>query len=267
MDLEQARIANQTVAYARSGQGPPLVLVHGGLADHRVWGRQIEYFSARYTVVAWDAPGTGASSDPQAGFDLGDYADCLAGVVDAAGLGPAHVVGHSFGGGVSIALQARRPDTVRSLTLVGAYAGWRGSLGAEEAGERLSGVLASLEGDHDDLLDRFAATLFGPAAPPEATDLSRRVLTDFRVEGARTMAIAFAEADLTDALPRVTVPTLIVHGEHDVRAPRAVADGLHRAIPEAELVVIPGAGHESYLEDPTAFNAALDEFLGRVGGS
>jgi pimeloyl-ACP methyl ester carboxylesterase len=73
------------VACRRAGEGPPLVLVHGAAEDGRVWRGQLAALSDEFTVVAWDEPGAGRSSDVPAGFGLADYADCLAEVIDRRG--------------------------------------------------------------------------------------------------------------------------------------------------------------------------------------
>jgi pimeloyl-ACP methyl ester carboxylesterase len=83
----------------------------------------------------------------------------------------------------------------------------------------------------------------------------------FSPAGFRTMARSCADADLRPVLGRVDVPTLVLHGEHDVRAPRAVADALHDAIPGSRLVVVAGAGHVSSVEAPRQFNREVRDFL------
>jgi hypothetical protein len=81
------------IAYDRKGEGPPLVLLHGYVGDRRMWRTQIDGLSDEFTVVAWDAPGYGGSSDPPKAFRLSDFAECLAAFVDALGLGRPHVAG------------------------------------------------------------------------------------------------------------------------------------------------------------------------------
>ncbi len=84
----------------------------------------------------------------------------------------------------------------------------------------------------------------------------------FRPAGFRAMAIASAEADLRDVLPQVDVPTVILHGAEDVRAPREVADALCAAIPTSRMVVLPEVGHVSCVEASERFTAEVREFLG-----
>ena len=87
------------------------------------------------------------------------------------------------------------------------------------------------------------------------------MLLSFHPSGFRAMARAAAEADLRDVLPTIDVPTLILHGDQDVRAPREVADGLAAAIPRSRQVVLAGVGHASCLEAPEQFTAELEAFL------
>ena len=83
----------------------------------------------------------------------------------------------------------------------------------------------------------------------------------FTPAGFRVMARALAEADLRNVLGRINVPTLVLHGDCDVRAPLAVADALHTAIPGSRLEVLPGVGHVSCVEAPQEFNREVREFL------
>jgi pimeloyl-ACP methyl ester carboxylesterase len=89
------------IAYQRVGAGPPLVLVHGAAEDGRAWQPQLAALGDEFTVVAWDEPGAGRSSDVPADFGLADYANCLATLIKALALGPAHVAGLSWGGTVA----------------------------------------------------------------------------------------------------------------------------------------------------------------------
>ncbi|MGY1602891.1 alpha/beta fold hydrolase [Geodermatophilus sp. SYSU D00815] len=182
--VETVDVDGLRTAFERAGPGPAVVLLHGCVADGRTtWRHQLDDLCDEFTVVAWDAPGAGASADPPEDFGIAGHADCLAAFVDRLGLGRPHVAGLSFGGGLAIALTGRHPALPRSRVLVSACAGWRGSLPEDvaAAGLRQAVDLSVLSPD------RFGATLlptmFSPSTP--ATD---------------------------------------------VRAPRAVAEGLHAGI-------------------------------------
>jgi pimeloyl-ACP methyl ester carboxylesterase len=94
--VEVVRVNGLAIAYQSAGEGPPLVLVHGAAVDGRMWQPQVADLADEFTVVAWDEPGAGRSSDVPADFGLPDYANCLAALIDAVGLGPAHVAGLSW---------------------------------------------------------------------------------------------------------------------------------------------------------------------------
>ena len=86
--MEVVRANGLEIAYRRVGEGPPLVLVHGAAEDGRVWHPQLSALADEFTVIAWDEPGAGGSSDVPAGFGLADYAGCLAALIEALELGP-----------------------------------------------------------------------------------------------------------------------------------------------------------------------------------
>jgi pimeloyl-ACP methyl ester carboxylesterase len=131
--LDTVDAGGHRITYERKGEGPPLVLLHGYVGDRGMWRPQIDGLSDEFTVVAWDAPGFGGSSDPPETFRLSDFADCLAAFIDALGLERPHVAGLSFGGGLALELYRRHPSLPRTLVLASAYAGWAGSLPAELA--------------------------------------------------------------------------------------------------------------------------------------
>jgi pimeloyl-ACP methyl ester carboxylesterase len=95
--VQVVRASGLEIAYERVGEGPPLVLVHGAPADGRLWQPELAGLGDEFTVVAWDEPGAGRSSDLPEGFGLADYANCLAALIRTLELGPAHVAGLSWG--------------------------------------------------------------------------------------------------------------------------------------------------------------------------
>jgi pimeloyl-ACP methyl ester carboxylesterase len=90
------------------------------------------------------------------------------------------------------------------------------------------------------------------------------MMLDVRPAGTVSMLTAFASADLRAVLPTIAVPTLLIYGEEDVRAPRGVAEALHVAIPGSRLILVPGAGHDVNLEAPEEYDAAIRAFLRMV---
>ena len=259
--MDYVDVAGLRIAFRRSGAGTPLVLLHGGVCDSRVWRVELESFADAFTVVAWDAPGCGGSADPPPDFRMGDFAGALAGLLGALDLGPAHVLGHSWGSTLALELCLRQPTAVRSLVLVGAYAGWAGSLPASEVEQRLKFALHIADLGPDAFEPTSMRGLFSDATPAERAQELISIMRESRPVGTRTMAQALAQADLRDALPSIAVPTLLVCGDADERSPLSVGRDLHSAIPASKLAVLPGLGHECYLESADIFDDEVRRFL------
>ncbi|QNS08151.1 alpha/beta fold hydrolase [Streptomyces xanthii] len=251
------------LAYDRAGAGPLLVLLHGAGDDARAWTPQLDALADVFTVVAWDEPGTGRSGDLPAAFTLADYAHCLAALVRSLRLGPAHVAGLSWGGTVALEFYRHHPDLVRTLVLADTYAGWKGSLPTEEVAARVAGVRRMLDAPPTGSPAIAVPGLFAGAPPAPYVPLLDAMAAAARPDTLRAQLALMAEADQRDLLPTVSVPALLLWGEQDVRSPLTVARQFQAAIPEAELVVVPGAGHLSNLERPEDFNRAVRDFCRR----
>ena len=192
--MDQVEVDGLRIAYERAGHGVPLVLVHGYVGDGRsCWHRQIDALSDDFTVVAWDAPGAGRSSDPPERFGMAGYADCLAAFIERVGLGQPHVAGLSFGGALAVELFARHPAIPRSLVLASAYAGWAGSLPADVAEGRLQQALRLSELTPEDFVEELLPTMFSAATAREDVDAFGAAMHEFHPRGFRAMARAAAE--------------------------------------------------------------------------
>jgi pimeloyl-ACP methyl ester carboxylesterase len=262
--LGTASVGGRVIAYRRAGNGPPLVLLHSALSDGREWRPQLEDLADEFTVIAWDAPGCGGSDDPPGDFRLPDYADAVAGLVGALGVERPHLVGLSFGAGLAIAVYDRHPNLARSLVLASAYAGWAGSLPRDVVAERLRRTLADAERPPREWIPSYLSGFFAGPVPQESIDEVITIMGDVRPAGIKPMVRAFAEADLRPVLDRISVPTLLLHGELDARAPLAVAENLHVRAARSQLVVLTGVGHVSNIEAPVIFNAEVRRFLRSV---
>ncbi|HWM74045.1 MAG TPA: alpha/beta hydrolase [Nocardioides sp.] len=263
--MDEIEVGGLRIAYERAGRGPAVVLLQGFVGDGRSsWSEQIDALSDEFTVIAWDAPGAGRSSDPPDSFRIADFADCLVAFLRGLGVPQGHLVGLSFGGIVALAVADRHPEVARSLGLVSAYAGWRGSLPDEDVDDRLRRCLHLSEQPPDDFVRAMVPSMFSAAAPDSVVEAFAASVREFRPAGFRTMAKASAEADLRHVLPEVTVPTLLLYGDHDVRAPLQVAEGLRAGIPSSRLVVLPNVGHVCSVEAPDEVNRALGDFLRSV---
>jgi pimeloyl-ACP methyl ester carboxylesterase len=264
---EEIDVEGLRITYRRAGEGPPLFLLHGGPTNGREWRAQLDGLSDMFTVVAWDMPGAGGSADPPDHFRPGDYADCLAAFIDRLELRHPHMLGLSFGSGLAVELYRRHPEIPRSLVLASAYAGWSGSLPPEVVAQRKAQMSRMIELPADAWAREWLPTLLTPGVPPEVVDELTKILIEFHPAGQRSLLSAgWAEHDVRDVLPRMSVPTLLLYGEQDVRSPAAVAEAMHTQIAGSRLVFMPGVGHMGNLESPELFNAEVRDFLRSLDG-
>ncbi|HEX6846557.1 MAG TPA: alpha/beta fold hydrolase [Chitinophagaceae bacterium] len=253
------RIDDLSVAYTRAGKGPVLVLLHGFTVDARMWELQIDTLSKNFTVIAWDAPGAGQSSDPPDAFRLSDWADCLAGLLDSTGVKKAHIVGLSWGGILAQEFYHRHSDQVSSLILADTYAGWKGSLPESIAEERLAACLRDASLPASEMVPKYLAGMFSDSPIPEVQNKLAKIMADFHPSGFRLMAIA-SNIDTRNILPTIRVPTLLIWGDQDKRSPISIAHQMQEAISGAKLEIIKGAGHVSNLEAAAQFNKIVKDF-------
>ena len=235
------------------GEGPPAVLLHGWGAEGASLQPLVAHLARRYRTITPDLPGFGSTALPPTDWGVDDYADWTAQLLAKLGVGRALFVGHSNGGRISIVLAATRPDLVDRLVLVDS-AGLRPDLSAKQ---RAAAPVSKL--------GRAASGL------PLVGGLAERMRGRWhRALGAEDYASAgplrgtfvkIVNRDLRDLLPRVQAPTLVLWGERDDATPLSAAETMQQLIPDARLVVLPGAGHYSYLDRPVEACAALDEFL------
>ncbi|HZA77444.1 MAG TPA: alpha/beta hydrolase [Acidimicrobiales bacterium] len=135
--MDHVDVDGMRIAYTRAGSGPAVVMLHGAPCDSRTWQWMLPDLSRDHTVIAWDAPGFGESSDIDDSWRAPQFADALAAFVAAFRLERPHLVGHSFGTMVALSLFRRHLAVPASLVLVGGYAGWAGSLPPDEVARRL----------------------------------------------------------------------------------------------------------------------------------
>jgi pimeloyl-ACP methyl ester carboxylesterase len=262
--VHQIEIEGLRIAYRQAGQGAPLVLLHGIFDDSRMWRPQLDGLSDEFTVVAWDAPGCGQSSDPPETFSLSDLADVLNGFIAALGLERPHVLGLSLGSMFALELYRRHPAVPRSLALASAYAGWAGSLSPAMVEQRKQRTLREIDTPPNQWIPDWIPELLTSHAPAGATDEVIAVMSEFHPAGTRTMVNMLADVDLRDMLPLIAVPTMLLYGSADTRSPLTVAEDLHTRIPRSQLVVMPGIGHLSNLDAPDLFNVEVRRFLRSV---
>jgi 3-oxoadipate enol-lactonase len=245
----------------RAGSGPALLLLHGIGSNSRSFRHQLAELADAFDVVAWDAPGYGRSDDPPPGAGLEYFADCAVGLLDDLHIDQAHVLGVSMGGVVAQLVYHRHPARVRALILVDTNPGG-GALPEPMRSERVQQRLENLArlGPRG-MAEQRAPNLVRAGAPPALVAELTEIMAEVRPAGYCAAAIALGATDLTARLAEIRVPTLVVHGAQDAVVPLETGRQLAAAIPNAQLVVIPNAGHASNQEQPAAFNRAVRQFL------
>jgi pimeloyl-ACP methyl ester carboxylesterase len=243
---------------------PAVVMGHGLLFGTSMWRHQVEALRATYRCVAVDWRGQGRTPATAGGYDMDTLYGDLVGVIEHLGLGPVHYAGLSMGGFVGLRLAARRPDLVRSLTLIDTSAG-------PEDPEKISRyrLLAAIYGvvGMRPLYGQVAPIMFTPRFL--ATDRGREVADTWTAELRRQRRIGVKKAirGVTDRVPvvdeigRITAPTLVVVGSGDVATPVAKAELIAQTIPGARLEVLADVGHVSTLEAPDAVTGLMKPFL------
>lgn len=260
-ELLHTRIDGHSVAYRTVGDGPPLLLLHGFLCDSRCWRMQFAELAGRFTILAWDAPGAGLSSDPPESFTITDWAEALAVFLDDAGIGRSHVLGLSWGGMLAQEFYRLYPERVDRLILADTYAGWKGSLPDDVVEKRRARCYRDAARPAAEVVPEWVPVEFFRNASTELAAEMAAVVADFHPVGFRLMAKALADTDTSGMLPSIAAPTLLIWGDGDLRSPLSVAEQFHATIAQSKLEVIVGAGHMSNMEKPTEFNELVRGFL------
>ena len=258
--------------YEETGEGIPVVFVHEFAGDHRSWEQQVRHFGRRYRTVACAARGYPPSDVPEArsSYSQERAVDDVRDVLDAIGAERAHIVGLSMGGYATLIFGLTYPERARSLTVAGAGYGSTADRSdferdAEQVAERL---LA--EG-----IEAFGEVYTRGPTRVQFRDKDPRGWEEFRAQFRASSTLGHANTmlgvqrnrpsilALGERLRGLTVPTLIVTGDEDEPC---LEPGLFmkRTIRSSALVVIPRSGHTVNLEEPAAFNRAVEDFLAAV---
>lgn len=256
-----ATIAGATIAFDDLGSGTPIVFLHAFPLDHTMWAPQVRALATRARCIVPDLRGFGASSATPP-WSVDRYADDVAALLDTAGVQRAIVIGLSLGGYVALALWRRHRARVRAFV----FADTRATADTAEAIDRRRALIETARtGGSAAVAARQVETLVGSTTrerDPELCRAIRAIMDAAPVPGiVGALEAMIARPDSTATLATIDVPTLFVVGEEDAVTPVADARGMQALVPNSRVAIVPRAGHLSNLEQPDAFNAALDEFL------
>ena len=254
------------LAYSVSGpqDAPALVFVNGLGGAQAAFTHQVRHFTDARLVVTFDHRGVGRSDVVDEPAHMADFASDLIRLIDELGIPAADFVGLSFGGRVLLQLAAGWPERVRCLVVGGTSAG--GSLHESGDGDAHRTLRAAREGTEERWAEDIAPLLFGRVyceRYPERLRSLARWKSRYPVNpiGLARQWEAWDSFDLGDQLSAITCRVLVLHGTDDRLSPVVNAERLVEHLPNAHLHLMEGVGHSPNVEDPAAFNAAIQGFL------
>lgn len=254
------------------GNGPAVVLIHGWPLSAQAWEPQVSVLEAAgYRVVTYDRRGFGHSDKPETGYSFDTLCDDLQSVMDQCGLQNVTLVGFSMGGGEVARYVARHGQSrLRSVVFAAAVPPYlmksadnpQGPLTPEKAQQKKN----ALEQDRNAYFEEFTTNFFSANGVLQVTESQRAEAMALCLQSAQHAALAcmdaFSTTDFREDLKRLTVPTLVIHGDADAIVPFE-GSGLrtHIAVPHSQLVTVAGAPHGLNVSHAPEFNDALLSFL------
>jgi 3-oxoadipate enol-lactonase len=241
------------------GDGAPLLLIHGLGMSGQLWRYQEAALAPNYRGIAVDLRGFGRSDRPNGpgAYAIEEMGRDMAAVVRAVAGGRAHILGTSMGGFIALALALTEPALCRSLVLCHTAA--RMSMPDDVLASRVEALGRMSMGEYG----RLVASQALEVQSPELFDrVAATIAANDRASYTQVLREGLWGFDVTDRVPEIRIPALVVVGERDRVIPPSEGRALAAQLPRAELVTIPGVGHLGYAERPADFNAAVLPFLG-----
>jgi pimeloyl-ACP methyl ester carboxylesterase len=270
--LHRTSVNGAELHYTDRGAGAPVIFVHGGLEDYQSWSTEmLDSLARHYRVITYSRRYNYPNRNPvrRDGFSAATEAEDLAGLIRKLGLGPVHVVGHSFGGLTALFLATKEPELVRTLVLSEpAVTAWLPDLpGGESLYQDFSSTLRRVresfeKGDQDGVLRTTLAYFAGADVLDQIPPASRAVLTRNLPEWE---AIAFAPEAFADPhrgdVERIKAPVLLITGDSTLPLLRLINGEVERVLPRAKRVRIAKAGHELWETHTDLARRTVAEFL------
>jgi len=258
----QTLINGISLAFDDRGAGLPLLLIHGFPLSRKIWEPQLAALRQEFRTISPDLRGFGESDAPDGPYSMDLFADDMIGLLDHLGIDKTVVCGMSMGGYVAMNMLDRYPERVRAACFMVTR-----SAADDEAGRerRLSLAREVMENGPQIVTDAFSRILFSSRAGNGETELVAEVCRIMAQTSARGLAgglLAMRERpDYTDRLAGFSVPSLVIGAELDIAIPPEESRRLAEGLPDARLVIIPDAGHMAGMENPSAVNRELLDFL------
>jgi pimeloyl-ACP methyl ester carboxylesterase len=236
-------LTNGSIWYDEQGQGEALVLLHGGAVDARFFEHNVAPLAEHYRVITTDLWGHGRTADRAGPFTLESFASDVAELIERVAGGPAHVLGHSIGAAVALMLALRRPELVRKLIEISGGYDIEADVGAQSR-------------SIDDMVEQTVAFLgktYGEVSPDGEAHFPVVVRKDFELSS-REPRLSVQDLGALEVL------TLVMYADDDI-TPLEHALDFYRALPNAELAIVPGTSHFLLQEKAALCNAIILDFL------
>ncbi len=245
--------------------GLPVIFLHGFPFDHSMWTPQLEALSDKYRVIAYDIRGHGQSYIGDGQFTIEGHTEDLLGILNQLKISKCVIVGLSMGGYIALRALERNPERF----LAAALCDTRSEADGNEGKLKRFGAIASVKKTGS---KEFAKGFVQAVFSAESRNGKPAIIQHIQTTIERTSPLSIAgtqlalasRTDTTPSLPRISIPVLIMVGEHDVTTPPTASQAMHAAIPGSEFHIIPRAAHMSNLENPEEFNKHLLTFLDRI---
>ncbi|QOV33470.1 alpha/beta fold hydrolase [Streptomyces ferrugineus] len=255
--MPQLEVDGATLTYddegPRDGEAVPLVFVHGWTADRHRWDHQMAHFAERRRAVRLDLRGHGESTGAGA-RRVGDLADDVLALLDHLKIERFVIIGHSMGGMIAQTIALAHPERVERMVLVNSIGKMAYSRG------RALLMAASTLAPFKLFVAANIQRAFAPGYPREEIREYIRASAETPREVVMTLYGAMRAFDILDQVGQIQVPTLMVHGYHDIQLPLSQMLRMAKAYPDAVVRVL-DAGHELPVEKPAELTTALDRFL------
>jgi pimeloyl-ACP methyl ester carboxylesterase len=272
--MTKTRVSDIDIYYEEHGDpdAEPLLLIMGFTANAGAWALQIPALAQRYRVIAFDNRGAGRTTQPDGPYTIPQMADDAAGLLDALGAGPAHIIGSSMGGMIAQEFALRHPQRVRTLTLMCTTPGGPNSFGYAEMvdySEALDEIQDLSQMLTPELMQASIDVHFTPEfmkAPGAGFQamIGSGIMYPSTLAGVKGQTAAIVKHDTYARLPRIAAPTLVTAGSDDTFVDARNSPLLAGRIPNAELRMFEGLRHGFAVERPDLVNPVLLEFLSKA---
>lgn len=260
--MPRLHVSDIDLHYEITGQGQPILLIHGLGSSTRGWEEQVPFFSQHYQVMTFDVRGHGESDKPPGPYSIPLFAADTAELITSLGIAPVHVVGLSLGGMIAFQLAVDAPDLVRSLVIVNSGPEFIVRTFKERLGVIQRELIVRLLG-----MRKMGEILSKRLFPrPEHEELRRQFVERWAQNDKRAYLHslrAIVGWSVADRLSTIRCPTLVIAADKDY-TPVSLKEAYVARMPQARLVVIPDSRHATPVERPERFNEALMAFLSKL---